>query len=231
MKKVILAAVLVGCGLFARAQGDKNFIDQPYIEVTGKAEREIIPDKIYLKITINEKDNKGRVSLEQQENQMKAELKKIGVEVAKDLTVKDLNSDFMSYWYKGNEIFTSKEYQLLVRNAATAGRAIQTLKKINVSNVALEKVDHSEMEKFRREVKIEAIKAAKGKASDLLEAIGHKAGRALWVMEYEQPAFRPHAANVMVKSKMSADVAEPQPELEFQSIKLVSSVSAKFAIE
>ncbi|HBH21980.1 MAG TPA: SIMPL domain-containing protein, partial [Cytophagales bacterium] len=32
----------------------KNFIDENYIEVTGTARIEIIPDEIYLKIIINE---------------------------------------------------------------------------------------------------------------------------------------------------------------------------------
>ena len=36
--------------------GDKNFIDQNYIEVTGNSEMEISPDLIYIKILINEKD-------------------------------------------------------------------------------------------------------------------------------------------------------------------------------
>jgi uncharacterized protein YggE len=51
------------------------------------------------------------------------------------------------------------------------------------------------MDKFRREIKVETIKAAKDKASYLLEAIGQKAGRALWVQEYESPIYRPYYAN------------------------------------
>ena len=45
----------------------KNFIDQPYIEVTGKAELEVVPDEIYLTIVIDEKDNKAKQSLEELE--------------------------------------------------------------------------------------------------------------------------------------------------------------------
>ncbi len=234
MRKIIFAAALVFCAVFAQAQiGEKNFIDQPYVEVTGKAEREVTPDKIYLAVTISEKDSKGKQSLDQQEKDMKSALAKLGVDVAKDLTVKDMSSNFMSYWYKGNEIFTSRNYRLLVRSASLAGRAIQELKKINVSNVQLEKVDHSEMEKFKREVKVEAMKAAKEKATDLLAAIGQKAGRALWVQEFETPVYRHYAANVTMHAKVSSDsfAEAAQPELEFATIKLESTVSARFAIE
>ena len=61
-------------------QGSKNFIDQPFIEVRGLSEMEIIPDMIYLKVVINEQDTKGKVSLERQETQMMATLEKIGLD-------------------------------------------------------------------------------------------------------------------------------------------------------
>jgi hypothetical protein len=41
----------------------KNFIDENYIEVTGKAEMEITPDEIYLKIIVSEQDNKGETNI------------------------------------------------------------------------------------------------------------------------------------------------------------------------
>ena len=50
--------------------GGKNFIDQPYIEVTGTIETEISPNEIYLNIVLNENNNKGKLSIEDQENQM-----------------------------------------------------------------------------------------------------------------------------------------------------------------
>ena len=48
--------------------GSKNFIDQPYIEVSGHAQTEVTPDEIYVRIILNENDKKGRISIEKQEN-------------------------------------------------------------------------------------------------------------------------------------------------------------------
>lgn len=39
---------------------NKNFIDQPYVETTSKADTLIIPDRIYLNIVISEKDTRGK---------------------------------------------------------------------------------------------------------------------------------------------------------------------------
>ena len=71
MKKTIVlaAALLIAAGASAQ---EKNFLDKPYIEVTGKADMEVTPDEIYVRIVINEKDNKGKVSVEQQEKALSA---------------------------------------------------------------------------------------------------------------------------------------------------------------
>ncbi len=55
---IILIALVLGLGSLANAQ--KNFIDQPFIEVKGHGELEIVPNEIYLNIFINERNTKSR---------------------------------------------------------------------------------------------------------------------------------------------------------------------------
>ena len=219
----------------ARAQsGEKNFIDQPYIEVAGRAEKEVTPDEIYLKIVINENDNKARQPLEQLEKSMIAALSELGVNVPKELTVKDLSSSFKLYWYRRSDIFAAKEYQLLVRSAGMAGKVLQALEALGISNISISRVDHSEIEKLRREVKVSAMKDAKSKASDLLEAIGQRAGRALWVQEVDRMPYRASFAPPMRAKAMgvaNSEDAAALPEAEFEKIKLEYTVTARFAIE
>ena len=213
--------------------GEKNFIDKPYIEVTGKAEMEVTPDRIYMSITINEKDSKGKIVLAQSEKDMIAKLKTLGIDTKKDLSVKDMSSNFKKYWVKSSEIMTSKEYQLLVTNAQTAGTVMQELEKIGISNVSIERVDHSQMEQFRREVKINAVKIAKEKAIAMASAIGQTAGKAIYIQEIEygnnmmMGRMAGMASNVSMKVS-SADIAVP--DIEFEKIKLEYQVNAKFEL-
>ncbi|MDR0687470.1 MAG: SIMPL domain-containing protein [Prevotellaceae bacterium] len=234
MKKILFFAAASLLAISAKTQsGGKNFIDQPYIEVRGSSEKEITPNEIYLKIIINEKDNKAERSLEQLERDMIAVLSKLGVNVPKDLTIKDLSSSFTQHWYKKSDIFSAKEYQLLVHSAAMAGKTLREFEALGVSNISISRVDHSEIEKFRREVKIEAMKDAKSKASDLLQAIGHKVGAALWVMELDYTPVRftpPALMRTMKSSSVSNEDSESLPEAEFEKIKLEYSVTARFAI-
>jgi hypothetical protein len=64
MKNFILAlTILIASSTYGQV-GEKNFIDQNFIEVVGKYEMEITPDEIFLKIIINEKDIKGKTLAE-----------------------------------------------------------------------------------------------------------------------------------------------------------------------
>ncbi len=130
MKKIILI-VFTAFTLTSFSQtGEKNFIDQNYIEVTGKAEMEIVPDEIYLKISVNEKNFKGKKELQEIEKSMIEKLSEIGIDISKQLTIKDMASNFQNYWLKGSEINSIKEYQLMVGNAKIAGQVIRELESL-----------------------------------------------------------------------------------------------------
>ena len=116
---MIALLMLVGLNAFAQP-GTKNFIDQNYIEVVGKAEMEVAPDQIYLKILIDEKDFKGKSSLEELEGRMLKKLGKIGLDLSKDVVIMDMASNFKNYWVLNKKIYTMKEYKVLCREASTA---------------------------------------------------------------------------------------------------------------
>ena len=53
----------------------------PYIEVTGSAEMEIIPDEIYITVVVTERyDGKNKITIEKLESDMFAALKNIGID-------------------------------------------------------------------------------------------------------------------------------------------------------
>jgi uncharacterized protein YggE len=101
-------------------------------------------------------------------------------------------------------------------------------------NADISRVAHSEIEKYRKEVKIIAVKAAKEKAGYLLEAIGESVGKPLMIQERESyddvmpiANYRMKAMSAMADSEMAP---EEMPELSFQKITLKYSVFARFAI-
>ena len=81
MKKTVLLFVLfLGTLTLGMAQSkENNFLDQPYIEVTGTAMMEVVPDEIYVKIILREKEQRGKTELEQQEKSCSKRYRKWGL--------------------------------------------------------------------------------------------------------------------------------------------------------
>ncbi len=222
-------ALLFSLSLYAQAE--KNFIDQNYIEVTGHSEMEIAPDEIYMKILVNEKDMKGK-TLAETEKSMINKLQEIGIDVTKDLAVKDVSSNFKNYWILKTDIVLLKEFQLRVHDAKTAGRVIVELQKLGISNVSIDHIDNSKIEEFRRQVKVKAIQSAQATAQALSEAIHQTIGRAIYIQELNYNPFNYMQAKTLnITVRETADNTSVEPDIEFQKIKLDYSILVRFELK
>ncbi|MDY4570032.1 SIMPL domain-containing protein [Alistipes senegalensis] len=229
MKRFILAAAVALLALPAAAQVQEAF--PSYIQVNGRAEREIAPDEFYLQIVINERDSKGKVSVESQQRDMIAALKRLGVNVEKQLKVANLSSEF----FKKNTSVATAKYQLQLGSSAEVGKVWQALDGLGISNVSILKVSHSQLERYKSEVRVEAMRNAKQNAATLAEAIGQTIGKCFYVYDSNNdvmPVFYNNMA-VMRSAKAfdAAEAAAGEEPLDFKTIKLQYSVQAKFVLE
>ncbi len=234
MKHFILFAFALLIAQFSSAQvGTKNFIDQNYIELNGNAKMEIVPDEIYLNIDLREKDTKNKESIAQLETKMFKALEKIGLDLEKQVKVLDFTSDFQSYWLKKKDVMKSKSFQVLVHDTKSFSNLFSALEKVDISNIQIVRVDHSEMEEFKKEIKVKAIKNAKSNAETLAEAIGQEAGRAIYIGQGYSNRYeaRPMSKNVRIRGMASMDMAEAAPQLEFQKIKLEHKIMVRFELK
>jgi len=242
MKGLIIGALLsISIVGFAQT-GEKNFIDQNYIEVTGKAELEISPDLIYLKIVLSDRNNKNRETLPEIERKMISKLSEIGIDLDKDLSLIDFVSNLSAHLLRTNVILT-KQYQLIVRDAKTLQTMFFEFQELGISNVSIEKLEHSEIEKFRREVKIAAVKAAKEKAEILAIALNQRIGKAIYVQEADNLNRNTFSntlqgrmaggstSNVMIRGASSGSTSSMETDIEFENIKIESTFLVRFALE
>jgi uncharacterized protein YggE len=215
--------------------GQKNFIDQPYIEVTGQVETEITPNEIYLRIVLNENDKKGRVSIEKQENKMLVKLKTLNLNLDKNLTVLDFNGFYQKKFLANNEVSKKKTYQLIVNNGKMLGEVYRILDKIDISNISIFKVSHSDIERLKRENKIKAIKTAKEKAQDYSAAIDQNIGKALFIQEtqnFNNYRYDSNSLNevVVMGYGTKKNKVEEITELNNKPILLKSTILARFSL-
>lgn len=238
MKNLIIILLMVVPAIGYAQTGEKNFIDKNYIEVTGKAELEIVPDMIYLKIVLSDKENKDKLPLNEIEKVMIAKLSEMGIDVNKDLSLVDFASNLQSYWLKTN-VRLSKQYQVVVHDAKTLQQLFFEFQKLGLSSLSIEKLDHSRMEQYRKDAKVKAIKAAKEKAELLAVAVNQNIGRALYIGEADNlnpymlsnaMAGRSSGINVKMRGVSSNSMNEVSTDIEFEKIKIESAILVRFEL-
>jgi len=207
---------------------------KPYIEVVGTSEMEVIPNEIYISFTLKERmDGKNKITIESQETNVKRQLQKAGFNLDK-LSLADASADFVTVKRKNKEVLASKNYVMKVATTSEVASVFEVLDAEEVLNADIIRVAHSEIEKYRKEVKIMAVKAAKEKAGYLLEAIGESVGMPLMIQEresYDDIMPMPLMANMKMAMSADAEFVAEVPEISFQKIKLKYSVFTRFAIE
>ena len=236
MKKSFLIFVMFFVWNLFSAQ--KNFLDQPYIEVEAEADTLVVPDRIYVSITLNEADSKNKKSVEEQEKQLEAILKKLKINTDKDLSVLGFSSDFKKYFLKGQNILKTKKYSLLVRDAYTLGNVIISLEEAGISNTEVEKVEYSKSKELLLELKSEAVKKSRITADKLVKPLNQKAGKALYISDtnyggiedYEYVTVRNIALQEMDYKRESAS-EEFLRKLDFQKIKFSTTVYVKYQLD
>lgn len=222
---------------FGHAQTVSNPQDPPHIEVTGIAEQEVIPDEIYLSIILREKfNNKEKISIQAQEEKLKKQLLAVGIDLSL-LSLSDANADLIKIRWKNSGVLTQKEYTLQLSTATQVGQVFQQLDKLEITDASIQRVNHSKLDSLKKQVKINAIKAAKAKADYLLNAIGEQTGKALIVQEYDNQYFPKSDANyypsrLMAESGLAeATLPEGDNDLQFSKIKIEARIFVKFAIK
>lgn len=207
------------------------------VEVTGSAEMLIMPNEFTFKIMLTERiENKQKLTIEMQESNLKNELAKIGVDVQKDLTIFDVNSVYISR-KRTRDTLGNKIYSLKLRDLEKIEALQEIADRLNVASLDLIESTHSELTRFRRETKIEAVKAAKIKAEYMLNAIGEKIGSALFVKEIADEDSDDRYSNYRSNSNVTANTSsvtnyqDSQSALSFSKIKIRYSVLARFEIQ
>lgn len=222
---VLVAVLMLTTSLYAQ---QTNVMDQPYIEVSGQAEVEVVPDKIYVQITIDG-DSKGQETVLQQEKEMVQRFDALGIDVEKKLVVQELFNSAL----KSNKVTTFKMYRLEVNSATQLAHVFQALQAIGIAQAEIESVDVSNKEELIQKIRAEAAQNARQNALVLANALGQELGKALYVQDYSTSPYE--YMNMSTKDYAMAEVrevvAEVAPVLEFQKVTFNSSVRVRFLLK
>lgn len=229
--KYFLAILFVIQSIAIVAQNDET----RSIEVKGSSEIEIEPDEIKYVIGIEEyweeefekkkefKDYKTKVPLAKIEDELIKNLRKVGVD-KKDVVVRRMGNYSR---IRGKEFLYSKQLIVEITDFSKINQLTQLMDAKGIKYMNIGELNHSNMENFKKQVKIDALKVAKEKATYLVESIGEELGEVISIVEMSDGFMRPMYSNSMMRS---AEVAQESID-QVENIKLSYQVRVKFSIK
>ncbi len=228
MKKIfiLLSAIVVALAFDFNPAQAQSVEMIPTVAVNGSSIIRVVPDEIYLSITLDESDTKGRVAIDEQRRKMFSALKKAGVDSEKQLFVQDMSSTY----FRRSQSLSATQYELKLGSADAVRKVFEALDEAGITNVNVTRTSHSNLDGLRSEARQKAMKDAQQRARELAEAVGQSIGACYEISDYTtsvQPVYRKNMLMTTARA-MDAAVAEAEPDVQFEQIEINYTVSAKF---
>jgi uncharacterized protein len=242
MKKILSVTILLIACLLLKAQ---NPILNPYpktISVTGSAEMDLIPDEIYVQVDLKEYRKKNeKIELDTIKTYFLNTCKTIGIPDSA-ISIASYEGNNYNYWYwrkrkKDPDMFAAISYQIKFSDSKKMDQLIDQLDDEATANFQIVKTSHSHIQEFRKQLKIQAVKAAKDKAFYLTEPINEKLGEAITITEPDDNSVYYYPlnmlSNISLKEKKISDntAANDNAAIDFNKIKLKYDVKILFALK
>lgn len=208
--------------------------EKRYIEVMGSAETEVNPDIIVLSIRLKEyEENKEKVNLDKIERDFlnAVSKSKIGNE---RITLSDLTLNAVRQRKKDRDFYAQKTYEISFSKTEDVLILLDNLKPVKLDYLDIVKLSHTDIAKYRLETKIQALKAAEKKADALLNSVGAKRGKVLFIDESPDAAigdWTPRNMDSNFLAKMVDNETLGISEIPLKKIKLRFEILAQFEIE
>lgn len=187
MKKITLIILSVSFFLIVSTNAQLPIDARKFIEVTGSAEMSVEPDVIELQIVLREcRSNNDTIKMDYIDKSFNKILKKNEIDPEK-IILNNTARDYWWYWWNYYRIpGSSKSVNIKLNNKTNILNLVKDLNQDWVESIQIINSSNSDIQKYRKEVKIEAIKAAREKAEYLLEAMNEQLGGVLSIEELHE---------------------------------------------
>lgn len=224
--KVLLFAISLLATLSLQAQTNER-----YIEVTGTSEIEIVPDEIHYLIEIREyfkeefdgkskpEEYRTKVPLAEIEQGLREALANSGIPQNAIRT-----QEIGDYWrQQGQDFLVSKKFDITLTDFNQINEIVKRIDTKGINTMRIGELENNDMPAYHQKGKIEALKAARRKATYLVEALGKRLGEVIRIVEKDSGNVSPFAqSNVMSSDAASFD--------NFRTIKKNYSMLVRFEI-
>jgi uncharacterized protein YggE len=250
MKRSIL---LIACIAFVCTAMTQQ-LPNPYpktITVSGSAEMEIVPDEIFVNIEVREYQKRGesKKDIETLKMQFFEACKSAGIHDSLVSIVSYSGYNDYYHWKRNkkreNDLQAAVTYQVKFKSSKSMDELVDKLDDESTNAFLIVNTSHTKMTEFRRQLKIQAIKAAKAKGLYLTEAIDEKLGEAITITEPGEGGISVNGFymdNARISNNEYSQfnaryeavrdaTDEAAQEIDFKKIKLRFEVSVVFALK
>lgn len=236
MKTFILCILIT----FTFAACAQNPITKPSIEVTGSAEMSIIPDQVEMEIILYSNNMIKNPFVDIEKKFLKV-LEEHSIAQSCLTFISQENWQYWYYWWYEYRHQNSKTYKLKLDCNKNDLSFIKDLDASYIRSLRITSTSHSKLTEYRKQVKVEAMKMAKEKASLLLESVNQKIGKVLEIVEVIEPVKTPnpydywYGRNLIVQNSSSNSVMSQPTNNESASqnndLSLIPSIKLRFEIK
>ncbi len=226
MKKLFLLATLLAfaCSIFAQSVDLRR-----KIEVSGTAEREVTPDIINVSVSLQEYMNgKNKVTIDVLESQLENAVKEAGI-AKEDFTINNISA-YNNYYQKKKDpdFLAAKQYSIRFHDLDKFNQVLSAVDPKGIQSTNIDSYDYSKITELKHDLQIQALMAAKDKATNLLNSIGEKFGVVIDITEVDNCNNQSIIANRVMSFNAKAQVADS--DIDFKKIKLSFQINAIFEI-
>ncbi|HEU0063515.1 MAG TPA: SIMPL domain-containing protein, partial [Flavisolibacter sp.] len=210
--KFLSMLFLLFLSLLSNAQMERNPFPKT-ITVTGSAEIELIPDQIFVIVTLKEYDKKGsgKINLEIIKTNFLQSVKATGLPdsaVSIDSYTGYNGNPWLRKKNKKEELYASISYQVKLKSSQQMDNLVDRLDDNATQNFYISSTSHSKLDEYRKILKVQAVKAAKDKAIYLAAAINENVGAAVTINEpNEYYMGYSNNVNVMMRGNVNSESA------------------------
>lgn len=206
-----------------------------YIEVDGTAHTEVAPDEIHYIVQLREyfteefdgkkpQDFRTHVSIQEIDNRFRQQLACIGI-TEKNIRLHDIGD--YGWRREGEQFYVSKCYDITLADFSAIDKINEAVDRRAVEYMRVGDLISHNIDKHRRQCRIDALKAARDKAEYMARALGSQVGDVISIEEPSniglmETAASPVTANVASNSSGGYD--------NFRTIALRATVRVKFAL-
>lgn len=240
MKRALLSTALLLCAATAGVQAQDEGRVSPqerYIEVSGSSQIEVDPDEVHFIITIREywqeefdgvskpEDYRTKVPLSTIESDLRGRLAKLGI------SSEDISTQEIGDWWRqqGQDFLISKQLDIKMSDFDKIDDIIKGIDTRGVQTMRIGELRHKDMADYRRQCKIEALKAARDKAAYMAGALGQHIGSVLRIVEYNDgtadSSLRYKTSNVVMETAATGGGTE-----QFRKLVLRCQVQVRFLL-